>query len=67
MNYEEIKECVGFQWDKGNSEKNWLSHQVSKSECEQLFFNQPLLLGHDEKHSEVENRFHALGTTDDSR
>jgi len=47
----EILQCTGFQWDDGNSEKNWNSHQVTKSECEQLFFNQPLLIGNDKKHS----------------
>ncbi|MFW5443576.1 MAG: BrnT family toxin [Methylococcaceae bacterium] len=63
----EILTCVGFQWDEGNSEKNWISHQVTKSECEQLFFNQPLLIADDEKHSEIEKRYYALGQTDDGR
>jgi len=67
MSYEIIKQCVGFQWDAGNSEKNWISHQVTKSECEQIFFNQPLILGNDEKHSEIEQRYYALGQTDDGR
>lgn len=39
-----ILNCVGFQWDTGNSEKNWISHQVSKSECEQIFLISPSLL-----------------------
>lgn len=59
--------CTGFQWDDGNSEKNWISHQVSKSECEQVFFNQPIMVGNDEKHSETELRFYALGKTDSER
>jgi len=63
----EILKCVGFQWDEGNAEKNWISHRVSKSECEQLFFNQPLLIANDEKHSEFEKRYYALGKTDDNR
>ena len=67
MNYEIFKQCVGFQWDKGNSEKNWISHQVSKSECEQIFFNQPLVFGNDEKHSKIEQRYYTLGQTDDGR
>jgi len=62
-----ILECTGFQWDAGNSEKNWISHQVTKSECEQVFFNQPLIIGDDEKHSEIEKRYFALGQTDNSR
>ena len=63
----EILQCTGFQWDDGNSEKNWNSHQVTKSECEQLFFNQPLLIGNDKKHSNTEKRYYALGQTDDER
>ncbi len=62
-----ILNCVGFQWDIGNSEKNWILHQVSKSECEQIFFNQPLIIGDDEKHSQLEIRYYSLGQTDSGR
>ncbi len=62
-----ILNCVGFQWDAGNSEKNCISHQVSKSECEQIFFNQPLIIGDDEKHSQLEVRYYSLGQTDSGR
>ena len=62
-----ILNCVGFQWDIGHSEKNWISHQVSKSECEQIFFNQPLIIGDDEKHSQLEARYYSLGQTDSGR
>lgn len=62
-----LKECIGFQWDTGNSDKNWISHQVTKSECEQIFFNQPLFIGNDEAHSKIEIRYYALGKTDDER
>ncbi len=24
--------CIGFDWDEGNSEKNWILHQVSKND-----------------------------------
>lgn len=63
----EILSCAGFQWDDGNSKKNWISHQVTKSECEQIFFNQPLIIGNDEKHSQTERRFYVLGQTDSTR
>ena len=39
-----LKECVGFQWDNGNSDKNWIKHKVSRSECEEIFFNLPLIV-----------------------
>jgi len=59
--------CIGFQWDEANFEKNWISHQVSSTECEQIFFNQPLLLGDDEQHSKKEERYHVLGQTNEGR
>jgi uncharacterized DUF497 family protein len=57
---------VGFDWDEGNARKNE-KHGVSKSEVEQVFLNQPLLLTDDLKHSHREPRFHALGRTDEDR
>ena len=59
--------CTGFQWDSGNDIKNWLKHQVSCSECEEIFFNQPLIVGDDNKHSITEARFYVLGQTDQHR
>ena len=67
MTNHEILNGTGFQWDDGNSEKNWISHQVAKSECEQIFFNQPLVIGNDEKHSKIEKRYYVLGQTDCDR
>ena len=62
-----LEKCTGFQWDKGNIEKNWLQHGVNPSECEQIFFNIPLVAYDDIKHSEQENRYYALGKTDVDR
>jgi uncharacterized DUF497 family protein len=64
---EEFLECAGFQWDEGNAEKNWLKHKVSRAECEEAFFNEPLLVASDLKHSGAEPRFYALGQTDEGR
>ena len=57
---------IGFDWDDGNNRKN-SKHGVSMSEAEQVFFNAPLLLLTDLKHSDQEPRFHALGRTNDDR
>lgn len=57
----------GFDWDKGNLDKNWLKHGVSPYECEQVFMNKPLLLFPDEKHSDLEERFFVLGITNNGR
>lgn len=59
-----LRQCKGFDWDEGNSGKNLERHGVSDSEAEQLFFNQPLVGAPDEKHSDNEERVHALGRTD---
>jgi len=57
---------TGFDWDAGNARKNE-KHGVSSAEAEQVFFNAPLLLVEDTRHSAGEPRFHALGKTDDGR
>ena len=60
-------QVTGFDWDNGNSRKNEEKHSVSQSEAEEIFFNAPLLVLEDSKHSQTEVRFHALGETDDER
>ena len=62
----EYLEFSGFEWDDGNREKN-LKHGVYASECEQVFFNAPLLILDDPKHSVAEDRYAAFGQTDDGR
>ncbi len=59
-----IENCEGFEWDEGNSNKNWHLHAVTDGECEDVFFNLPLLIASDKAHSENEQRFYALGRTD---
>ncbi len=58
---------VGFEWDEGNARKNADKHDVSQNEAEQVFFNEPLLMVPDPRHSLGEQRIHALGRTDDGR
>ena len=59
--------CIGFDWDDGNSAKNWIRHQVSMGECEQVFFNEPIIVSDDIKHSQKEKRWFLLGKTDGER
>ena len=63
----DLTRCTGFEWDEGNLLKNWEKHRVSASECEQVFFNQPLVMADDERHSGQEPRFYGLGQTDSGR
>lgn len=62
-----LPEPVVFEWDKGNIEKNWLKHGVSYKEIEEVFLNKPLLLSEDIKHSKNEERYQALGKTNNER
>ena len=67
MHIRELLQCIEFEWDASNFSKNWLKHQVSYVECEQIFFNEPLLVQHDTQHSQQEARYYALGRTDVNR
>ena len=62
-----ISNCKGFEWDEGNSNKNWYLHRVTDGECEDVFFNLPLVVAADAKHSNREKRFYALGRTENNR
>ena len=62
-----LANCTGFDWDEGNLLKNWEKHEVSGSECEQVFFNRPLVAEPDAKHSPGEWRYYVLGQTDSGR
>jgi len=65
--YDQLIRCTGFQWDDGNLLKTWERHGVLANESEQVFFNRPLIVAADEKHSSVESRYYALGHTDTGR
>lgn len=57
----------GFDWEAGNRDKNLYLHQVSWIECEEGFFNLPLVMELDITHSSVEERFTLLGQTNAGR
>ena len=65
--HDRLAAASGFQWDDGNATKNWAKHEVTQAECEQVFFNAPLVLATDPEHSGAEPRFFALGQTDAGR
>ena len=58
---------LSFDWDEGNKAKNWTKHKVLWQECEDVFFNDPLFIFPDIKHSEKEERYQALGHTNNKR
>jgi uncharacterized DUF497 family protein len=61
-----FEKITGFEWDKGNEQKN-VKHGVTPAEAEQVFLNEPLVVLDDLKHSDTEQRFHALGQTGEGR
>lgn len=63
----DFERIAGFDWDGGNARQSADKHGVGQAEAESIFFNEPLIVVDDEKHSENEKRFNALGTTNDGR
>jgi uncharacterized DUF497 family protein len=64
---DEFENIVGFQWDEGNADKNRITDNVENWEGEQIFFNAPLLILDDPRHSAAEKRWAAFGRTDAGR
>lgn len=60
-----MPDIEGFQWDEGNSSKNWTRHSVSQTEAEQVFLNRPLLVAG--APFKDESRQFAFGRTDAGR
>ncbi len=65
--WERLRNATGFDWDDGNVDKNWEKHKIRAFECEQVFFNRPVVVSDDERHSQDERRYYALGKTDTDR
>ena len=62
-----LNRTEGFDWDAGNRDKNWQEHRVSAGECEEVFFNLPLLFQDSPGRSQTEPRFLVLGQTNAGR
>jgi uncharacterized protein len=67
MKIEEVKEPIEFEWDEGNSNKNWNKHGVTQREAEQAFFDEDKFLANDVTHSKAEKRFVLLGKAETGR
>ena len=64
----EFNEIEGFEWDRFNIIKIWQKYGVNFKECEEIFFNTPLMISDDTMHSTLsEKRFHVLGQTNRRR
>jgi uncharacterized DUF497 family protein len=62
-----LDECVGFDWDESNVQKNWERHGVTPEEAEEIFFHEPLIVRADLGRGEGEKRYYALGRTGSGR
>lgn len=62
----DLSKIEGFDWDKGNIDKNLKKHNVVNEESEEVFSNIPFV-SEDIKHSKLEKRFQALGKTNKER
>lgn len=62
-----LEDCEGFEWDAGNSNKNWHLHRVTDKESEEVFYNEPIVIAGDTSHSKLESRYAVRGTTDEGR
>jgi uncharacterized DUF497 family protein len=60
----DLNQITGFDRDDGNRRKSADKHDVSQAEAESVFFNDPLIVVEDAKHSE---RLNALGKTAQNR
>ena len=63
----DFSDIIGFDWDDDNLYKNIVKHDVYDMEAEQVFFNHPLIVKRDVKHSHREDRYFALGRTNHER
>ena len=62
-----LSEPTKFDWDEGNINKNFIKHNVTDKEAEEIFQNDPKFLLEDPKHSEKENRNVIWGITNKNR
>jgi uncharacterized protein len=62
-----LDDCVGFDWDESNAQKNWDRHRVTPEEAEETFFHEPLVVRADVRQRGAEKRYYALGQTNSGR
>ncbi|MBI2590870.1 MAG: BrnT family toxin [Candidatus Blackburnbacteria bacterium] len=62
-----LKEVIAFAWDKGNIDKNFIKHEVTNEEAEEVFFDKKKVTFPDVLHSSAEERFRVVGKTEKGR
>ncbi len=62
-----LPEIVEFEWDESNQLKNWLNHEVTSIEAEEVFFDKNKKLYPDPIHSKKEVRKILIGKSKSGR
>ena len=63
-----LPEILEFEWDAGNEQKNWITHQVSAEEAEEPFFAEERFILEDIWHStKKEARYILIGKSKQGR
>jgi len=67
MKQDIIAEPIEFEWDNGNTQKNFTKHGVENEESESIFLDSDTVLAEDSKHSGKEERYQLFGTSNLNR
>ena len=58
-----MNEDISFSWDSEKNKRNMKKHSVSFEEAVTVFYDEEALVIYDDKHSETEDRFVIIGTS----
>jgi uncharacterized DUF497 family protein len=58
---------IDFEWDRSKAEANLRKHEVSFEEARSVILDPLALTGYDPDHSETEDRYLTIGTSDRGR
>lgn len=67
MDQDIISEPIVFEWDSGNTQKNFKKHGVENDESESVFLDKNSVLTEDLKHSGQEERYQLFGKSNQKR
>ena len=62
-----LPSILEFDWDKNNSSKSYIKHSITSKEAEEIFVSEDLLTREDPVHSVAEERYIAIGKTNEGK
>ncbi len=63
----DLKNIIGFEWDKWNIDKSYKKHGISPNETEEVFLDEDVKIEKDLRHQEQEERYIAIGKTTENK